>query len=180
MKCEFFRAVSVSVLLYNWNIWILTIRVKKKLDENSKSMLRAVLNRFWKFHSSKQVVVVLCYFLSISKNIQDEKYMLSTTWKVKDKLIISNVLPWTTTHRHINVGWKIKTYIHQLCADTECLLEDRLRAMAEKTGCQWKFRESVLSTYLDNDWCILTRVLNLVVIIVTMFQTLYPPALFRC
>ena len=36
------------------------------------------------------------------------------------------------THGHVNIGRPAKTYIHQLCMDTGCSLEDLLRAMDDR------------------------------------------------
>ena len=60
-------------------------------------------------------------------------------WWSKDELI-NDVLRWTPTHGHTNVDRPAKTYIHQLCEDTRCLLEDLPRAMADEDG--WRKRVS--------------------------------------
>ena len=52
---------------------------------------------------------------------------LTKPWRSKDKLI-SNIL-WTPTHGHSTVGWPPKMYIHQLCANTGCCLQDLPRVM---------------------------------------------------
>ena len=49
-------------------------------------------------------------------------------WRFKDELT-SKVLLGTPIDGSASVGWPAKTYIHQLCADTWCSLEDRLGAM---------------------------------------------------
>ena len=43
MKCSFFQAGIVSILLYGCTSWTLTKRLEKKLDGNYTRMLRAVL-----------------------------------------------------------------------------------------------------------------------------------------
>ena len=53
MKCSFFQAVVMSILLYRCTTLMLTKRMAKKLDGNLK-MLRAILNRFWRQHPTKQ------------------------------------------------------------------------------------------------------------------------------
>ena len=47
MKCSFFQAAVVSILLYGCTTWTLTKRLEKKLDGNYTRMLRAILNRSW-------------------------------------------------------------------------------------------------------------------------------------
>ena len=53
MKRSFFQA-AVSILLYGCTTWTLTIRMEKKLDDNCARMLRAILNKYWKQHPTKQ------------------------------------------------------------------------------------------------------------------------------
>ena len=48
MKCSFFQAAVVSILLYGCTTWTLTKRLEKKLDGNYMIMLRAVLNKSWR------------------------------------------------------------------------------------------------------------------------------------
>ena len=57
---------------------------------------------------------------------------------LKDELI-SDVLLWTPTYGRAKAGRPARTYIQQLCEDTECNLEDLLEAMNDKE----KWRERV-------------------------------------
>ena len=52
-------------------------------------------------------------------------------WRRRDELI-SNILLWTPSHRRAKVGRPARTYISQLCAYTECRLEDRTGAMDDR------------------------------------------------
>ena len=54
MKRSFFRAAVVSVLIYGYTTWTLTKRMEKKLDGNYTRILRAILNKSWKQHPTKQ------------------------------------------------------------------------------------------------------------------------------
>ena len=54
MKCSFFQAVFVSILLCRCTTWTLTKRLEKKLDGNYTRMLRAVLNKSQRKHPAKQ------------------------------------------------------------------------------------------------------------------------------
>ena len=54
MKRSFFRAAVVSILLYGCTTWTLTKWMDKKLDGNYARMLRAILNKSWKQHPTKQ------------------------------------------------------------------------------------------------------------------------------
>ena len=53
MKCSFFQAAVVSILLYGCTTWTLTKRLERKLDGNYTRMLRAVLNRSWRQHPTR-------------------------------------------------------------------------------------------------------------------------------
>ena len=48
MKCSFFQAVVVSILLYGCTTWMVTKRLKKKLNGNYTRMLLAILNKSWR------------------------------------------------------------------------------------------------------------------------------------
>ena len=54
IKRDFFQAVAMSALLYGCTTWTLTYQIKKKLVGNYTKILRAVLNKSWKQHFSKQ------------------------------------------------------------------------------------------------------------------------------
>ena len=49
-KRSFFQAVVVLILLYGCTTWTITKRLEKKLDGNYTRMLRAILNKSWKWH----------------------------------------------------------------------------------------------------------------------------------
>ena len=50
----FFQAAVMSMLLYGCTTWTLTKRMEKKLDGNYTRMLRAILNKSWRQHPTKQ------------------------------------------------------------------------------------------------------------------------------
>ena len=54
MKRTFFQAAVVSIPLYGCTTWTLTKRMEKKLDSNYTRMLRAILNKSWRQHPTKQ------------------------------------------------------------------------------------------------------------------------------
>ena len=53
MKCSFFQAAVVSIMLYGCTTWTLTKRLEKKLDGSYTRMLRAILNKSWRQHPTK-------------------------------------------------------------------------------------------------------------------------------
>ena len=68
MKCSFFQAAIVSILLYGCTTWTLTKRLEKKLDGNYTRMLRAILNKSWQQHSTRHQLYG--YLPPITKTIQ--------------------------------------------------------------------------------------------------------------
>ena len=54
IKRSFFQAAVVSILLYGCTPWTLTKRLEKKLDSNYTRMLRAILNKSWRQHPTRQ------------------------------------------------------------------------------------------------------------------------------
>ena len=54
MKHSFFQAAIMLILLYGCTTWTLTKHMEKKLDGNCTGMLRAILNKSWRQHPTKQ------------------------------------------------------------------------------------------------------------------------------
>ena len=108
-------------------IWSLTKRIEKKLDGNYTRMLRAILNKSWKQHPTKQRLYA--HLRPIYTNIQIRRTRhIGHTWRSKNELI-NDVLLWTSLHGRASVGRPTKTYLQKLCMDTGCYLEDLLEAM---------------------------------------------------
>ena len=57
MKRSFFQAAVVSILLYGCTTWTLTERMEKKLHGNYTAILRAIMNKSWRQHPTKQQLV---------------------------------------------------------------------------------------------------------------------------
>ena len=137
IKRSFFQAVVVSILLYRCTTWTLTKRMEKKFDGNYTRMLRAVLNKFWRQHPTKQQLYN--YQPPITMTIQVRRTRPAEhCWRSWDELI-SDILLWTSSHGRAKVGWPASTFIQQLCADTGCSLEDLLRVMDDREG--WRERD---------------------------------------
>ena len=93
-------------------------------------MVRAILNKSWKQHPSKQQLYG--HLPPISKTIQIRRTRyVGHWWRSKDELI-NDVLLWTPSHGRTTVGRPARIYIQQLCADTGCSLEDPQEAMDER------------------------------------------------
>ena len=93
MKRSFFQAAVVSILLFGCTTWTLTKRLKKKLDSNYTTMLRAILNKSWWQHSTKHQLY--SHLPPITKTIQVRRTRHARhCWRSRDELI-SDVLLWT-------------------------------------------------------------------------------------
>ena len=53
MKRSFVQAAVLSILVYGCTTWTLTKRLEKNLDGNYTRMLRAILNKSWRQHSTR-------------------------------------------------------------------------------------------------------------------------------
>ena len=68
MKRSFFQASVISIQLYGCTTWTLTKRLKKKLDGNYTRMLRAILNKSWRQHPTRNQLYG--HLLPFTKTIQ--------------------------------------------------------------------------------------------------------------
>ena len=126
MKRSFFQAAVVSILLYGCTTWTLTKRMEKRLDGNYTRMLRAILNKFWKQHPTKQQLYGDLSPITITIKVRLTRHA-GHCWRSRDDLI-SDVLLWSHTHGQAKARWPARTYIQQLCEDTGC------RTQLEKQG----------------------------------------------
>ena len=130
MKCSSFQAAVVSILLHGCTAWTLTKRMEKKLDGIYTRMLRAILNKSWRQHPTKQQLYG--HLPSITKNIKIRRTRhAGHCWRCWDELI-SDELLWTPSHGRAKEGWLARTSIQQLCADTGCGPEDQPKAMDDR------------------------------------------------
>ena len=130
MKRSFFQAAVVSILLYRCTTWMLTKRLKKKLEGNYTRMLRAILNKSWLQHPTRHQLYG--HLPPITKAIQVRRTRhAGHCWRSKDELI-SDVLLWTPACSQAKAGRPVRTYIQQLCEDTECSPEDLPKAMNDR------------------------------------------------
>ena len=139
MKHSFFQAV-VSVLLYGCTTWMLTKYVKKKLHGDYTRILRAILNKSWRKHPTKQQLYD--HLPPIRKTIQVRRTKhAGHCWRSKDELI-SDVLLWSLSHGRAKAGRPARTYIQQLYADTGCNSEDLPKAMDDREGWRERVRDN--------------------------------------
>ena len=133
MKRSFFQAAVVSILLYGCShsllavrmppqpTWTLTKRLEKKLDGNYTRMLRAILNKSRRQHIKGHQLYG--HLPPITKTIQVRRTRhAGHCWRSRDGLI-SDVLLWTPTYGRAKAGRTTRTYIQQLCEDTDVALK---------------------------------------------------------
>ena len=139
MKRSFFKAAIVLILLYECTTWTLTKRLEKKLDGNYTRTLRAILNKSWMQHPTKQLMYG--HLPPITKTIQARRTRhAGHCWRSRDELI-GDVLLWTPSHGREKAGWPARTYIQQLCDDTGCSPDDVPEAMNDREGWQERVRD---------------------------------------
>ena len=116
--------------------WTLTKRLQKKLDGNCTRMLRAILNKSWRQHPTKQQLYN--HLPPITKTIQVRRIRHAEhCWRSRDELI-SDVLLWAPSHGRAKAGRPAQTYVQQLCEDTGCSHADLLEAMNHRE--RWRER----------------------------------------
>ena len=90
MKCSFFQAAVMSILLNGCTTWTLTKQMEKKLDGNYTIMLRTILNKSWRLHPKKKQLYG--HLPSITKTIKIRRSRhAGHCWRSRDELI-SDVL----------------------------------------------------------------------------------------
>ena len=103
-KRSFFQTAVVSKLLYGCTTW------KKKLDGNYTRMLRAILNKSWRQHSTRHQLYG--HLPPVTKTIQVRRTRhAGHCWRSKDELI-SDALLWTPAHGQAKTGRPARTYMH--------------------------------------------------------------------
>ena len=136
MKCSFFQAAVVSILLYGCTTRTLTKRLEKKLDGNYTRMLKAILNKSWRQHPTKHQLYD--HLPPIMSTIQVRRNRHARhCWKSRDELR-RDVLLWTPTYGRAKAGRLARTYIQQLYEDTGCSPEDLPKAMNDRE--KWRKR----------------------------------------
>ena len=138
-QVSFFQSAIVSILLYGCTTWTLIKRMKKKLDGNYTIVPRAILNKSWRQHPTKQQLYG--HLPPITKTILVRRTRHAEhCWRSREGLI-SDVLPWTPSHGRAKAERPARTYIQQLCGDMGCSHGDRLEAMNDRDGWRERVRD---------------------------------------
>ena len=147
-KWTFLPAAVMSILLYGCTTWTLIKRMEKNLDSNYTRMLRAILNKSWRQHPTKQRLYGHLQLITKTIKVRQTKHA-EHCWRSRDKLI-SDVLLWNPSHSRAKAGRPARTYIPQLCEDTGCCPEDLLEVMNGR-GHERGSGISVLMAWQDDD-----------------------------
>ena len=118
-----------------WNIASLSLVIS--IQTFSFHSRFSILNKSWWQHPTRHQLYG--HLPPITKTIQIRRTRhAGHIWRSKDELI-SDILLWTPVYGQAKAGWPVRTYIQQLCEDTECSPEDRAEAMNDRE----KWRERV-------------------------------------
>ena len=130
MKRRSFQAAIVLILLYGCTTWMLTKRLEKKIGGNYSRMLRAILNKSWGQHPTKQQLYI--HQPPITKTIQVRRTRYAGhCWRSRDGHI-NDILLWIPSHGQAKAGRPARTYIQQLWEDTGCSPEDLPEAINDR------------------------------------------------
>ena len=140
MKRSFFQAAVLSILLYGCTTWTLTKRLEKKLDGNYTRMLRAILNKSWQQHSTRNQLYG--HLPPITKTIQARRIRhAGHCWRSKEGRARKWCTPVDPRIWPIKIGRPARTYIQQLCDDTGCNPEDLPEAMNDRETWRERVRD---------------------------------------
>ena len=96
IKRSFYQATIVSRLLYRCTTWRLTKRIEIKLDANYTRMLRGILNKSWRLHSTKKQLYGHLPLITKAILVRRTRHA-GHCWRSRDKLI-SDILLWTPSY----------------------------------------------------------------------------------
>ena len=141
----------MSILLYGCTTWTLTKRVEKKLDGNYTRMLRAILNKSWRQHPTKQQQYA--HIPPIMKTIQVRRTRhAGHCWRSRDELI-SGVLLWTPSHGRAKAG----RYNSSVPIQDVALKTYRKRWMIGKGGRKGSVISVLMARHDDDDDDLLSK-----------------------
>ena len=110
-----------------------------RVDSNYPRMLRAILNKSWRQHRTKQQLYG--HPPPITKTIKVRRARhAGHCWKSRGELI-SDVLLWTPSHGRAKTGQPARTHIQHFCVDTGCSSEDLPEVMNDREGWRKRVRD---------------------------------------
>ena len=136
MKRSFFQTAVVSILLYGCTTWTFTKQTEKRLDGNYTRMLRAILNKSWRQHPTKQQLYG--HLSPITKTIKVRRTRhAGHCWRNRDEYI-SDELLCSPLYGRAKAGRPARIYMQHLCEFMGCSPEDQPKAMNDKE--EWRKR----------------------------------------
>ena len=118
-------------------------------------MLRAILKKSWRQHTTKQQLY--SHLPSITKTIQVWRTRHEGhCWRSRDELI-SDVVLRTPLQGRAKAGWQARTFIQQLCADTGCNPEWQWTIGSGSE--RWSGRSVLMAWHHDDD-CLASRTIQ--------------------
>ena len=90
IKSSFCQAVVMPILLYGCTTWTVSKRMNKKVDGNYTRILRAVMNKSWRQHSTKQQLYG--HLPPITKTIQVRRTRCAGCCRRSKDELISDIL----------------------------------------------------------------------------------------
>ena len=126
IKQKFLQAAAMSVLLYSCTTLRKTLRKKARWELHTAFCYEQILEVTP--HKATSIWQITSHLINYARHC----------WRSKDELVC-NILQWTPTHGHTSVCWPEKNL--PLCTDTECHIEDLVRVMADRGGCQERVTE---------------------------------------
>ena len=118
------RKQSPYLLYFSW-LWCFTGRCSTIIL--GTRMLRAILNKSWRQHLTKQQLYGHQPPITRTIKIRRTRHA-GNCWRSREEFI-SDVLLWTPSLCRANAGRPAGTYVQHLCADTGCSPEDQPEAM---------------------------------------------------
>ena len=152
-KLFLFRIVLPGSGRVDTAVWMHHLDANKtageELDGNYTRMLRAILNKSWRQHPTKHQLYG--HLPPITKTIQVRRTRhAGHCWRSRDELI-SDVLLWTPTYGRAKAGRPARTYIQQLCEDTNVAMKTCQRRWMKGKSVERGSGISVLVARPDDD-----------------------------
>ena len=149
IKCSFFQAAIVSILLYRCTTWTLTQRLEKKLGGNYTRMLRSIMNKSWRQHHTEQQLY--CHLPPITKTIQVRRTRhIGHCWRSKDELI-SDAPRWTPSHGRVKADDQLELIYNSSVPIQDVALKTYRERWTIETGGGRGSGRSVLAAWHDDD-----------------------------
>ena len=157
MKCSLFQAAVVSIMLYGCTICTLIKGMEKKLDGNYIRKLRAMLNKSWRQHPTKQQLYGQLPPFTETIQVRRTRHARHC-WRSRDELI-SDVLLWTPSHDEQRQNDQLKPTYNSSVQIRHVALKTCWRNWTISRGIEKGSGISVLMARHDEGWWSLKNIL---------------------